>query len=57
MEKGHKSDTERKTGDCSQRKTVGYCSRRDSCGFLHTHAAGDREENVARSGGRKKILA
>ena len=35
--------TERKTGECFQRKTIGYCSRRDTCSFQHTHATGDRE--------------
>ena len=27
-------------------KTIGSCSRRDACSFLHPHAAGDREDNV-----------
>ena len=27
-------------------KTIGSCSRRDACSFLHTHATGDREDNV-----------
>ena len=38
--------TERKTEECFQRKTVGSCSRKDACSFLHTHATGDREGNV-----------
>ena len=33
--------TERKTRECFQRKTLGSCSRRDTCGFPHRHAAGD----------------
>ena len=41
-----KSFTERKTEECFQRKTIGSCSRRDACSFLHTHATGDREDNV-----------
>ena len=40
------SYTERKTEECFQRKTIGSSSRRDGCGFLHTHAKGDREDNV-----------
>ena len=35
--KGQNSYAERKTGECFQRKTVGSCSRRDNCNFLHTH--------------------
>ena len=41
--KGHNSCTERKTGECFQRETIGSCSRRDDCSFLHTHATGRRE--------------
>ena len=41
--KGQNSFTERKTGECFQRKTIGSCSRRDTCSFLHTHATGDRD--------------
>ena len=41
-----KSYTERKTEECFQRKTIGSCPRRDACSFLHTHATGDREDNV-----------
>ena len=41
--KGLHSYTDRKTGECFQRKTIGCCSRRDNCSFLHTHATGRRE--------------
>ena len=41
--KGQNSYTERKTGECFQRKTIWSCSRRDTCSFLQTHATGDRE--------------
>ena len=41
--KVQKSCTVRKTGECFQRKTIGSCSKRDICSFLHTHATGDRE--------------
>ena len=34
------SYTERKTEECFQRKTIGSCSRRDACGFLHRHTTG-----------------
>ena len=37
------SFTDRKTGKCFQRKTIGSCSRRDTCSVLHTHATGSRE--------------
>ena len=40
------SYTERKTEECFQRKTLGSCSRKDGCNFLHRHATGDREDNV-----------
>ena len=36
-------DTERKTGECFQRKTLGSCSRRDTCSFIQAHTTGDRE--------------
>ena len=40
-----------KTEECFERKTLGSCSRRDACSFLiHTHATGDREDNVGWSG-------
>ena len=38
------------------RKTIGSCSRRDACSFLHTHATGDREDNVEWSGDTQEIL-
>ena len=50
------SYTERKTEECFQRKTIGSCSTRDACGFLHTHATGDREDNVEWSGDTQEIL-
>ena len=31
--KGQNSYSERKTGECLQRKTIRYCSRRDTCSF------------------------
>ena len=37
------SYTKRKTEECLQRKTIGSCSRRDTCCVLHAHATGDRE--------------
>ena len=40
------SYTERMTGECLQRKTIGSCSRRGACSFVHKHATGDREDNV-----------
>ena len=40
---GQNSYTERKTGERFQRKTIGSCSRRDTCSFLHKHATGHRE--------------
>ena len=49
--------TERKIGECFQRKTIGSCSRRDTCSFLHTHATGDREDNVGWSGETQEDLA
>ena len=39
-----------------QRKTTGSCSKRDACSFLHTHATGDREDNVEWSGDTQEIL-
>ena len=44
--KGANSYTERKTGVCFQRKTIGFCSNVDTCNFLHTHATGRREKEV-----------
>ena len=41
--KGQNSYTERQTGECFQRNTIGSCSRRDTCSFLQTHATEDRE--------------
>ena len=35
-----------KTEECFQRETIASCSGRDACGFVHTHATGDNEENV-----------
>ena len=55
-ERATNSDTERKTEECFQRKTIGSCSRRDACSFLHTHATGDREDNVEWSGETQEIL-
>ena len=43
---GQNSYTERKTGECFQRKTIGFCSNVDICNFLHTHATGRREKEV-----------
>ena len=53
--KGKNSYTERKTGEGFLRKTIGYCSRRDTCSFLYMHAAGDRETTWEENGRRKKI--
>ena len=50
------SYTERKTEECFQWKTIGSCSRGDPCSFLHTHATGDREDNVEWSGNTQEIL-
>ena len=41
--KGPDSYTDRKTGECFHRKTVGSYSRRDNNNFQHTHATGRRE--------------
>ena len=46
QKRSEKSYTERKAEEFFQRKTTGSCSRRDACGFLQTHATGDREDNV-----------
>ena len=46
QKRANKSHTERRTEDCFQWKTNGSCLRRDACSFLHTHATGDREDNV-----------
>ena len=51
-----KSYTDPKTEECFQRKTIGSCSRRDACSFLHRHATGDREDNVGWSGDTQEIL-
>ena len=50
------SYTQRKTDECFQRKTIGPCSIRDACSFLHTHATEDREDNVGWSGDTQEIL-
>ena len=50
------SCTERKTEESFQRKTVGSCSRRDAYSFVHTHATGDREDNVEWSGDTQEML-
>ena len=50
------SCTERKTEESFQRKTIGSCSRRDAYSFVHTHATGDREDNVEWSGDTQEIL-
>ena len=53
--KGRKhSCTERKTEECFQR-SIGSCSRRDACSFLHMHATGDREDNVEWSADTQEI--
>ena len=44
--KGANSYTERKTWECFQRKTIGFCPNVDICNFLHTHATGRREKEV-----------
>ena len=47
-----------KTGECFQRKTIGSCSRRDICSFLHTHATRDREtkrEKVGEDARRSRL--
>ena len=44
--KGQNSYTERKTGECFQRKKIGFCSNVDIWNFLHTHATGRREKEV-----------
>ena len=51
------SSRDRRKGQNSytERKTVGSCSRRDACSFLHTHATGHRDDKAERSGRRKKI--
>ena len=54
--RAQKSNTERKTEECFQRKKIGSCSRRDACSFLHTHATGDREDNVEWSGDTQDVL-
>ena len=54
--RANNSYTERKTEECFQQKTIGSCSRRDACSFLHTHATGDREDNVEWSGDTQEIL-
>ena len=54
-ERAKHSYTERKTEECFQRKTIGSWSRRDACSFLHTHATGDREDNVDEVEIRKKF--
>ena len=41
--KGGKTPAPRKTGECFQWKTNGFCSNEDHCSFLHTHATGRRE--------------
>ena len=43
--KGQNSYAERKTGECFQRKTVGSCSRRDTCSFS-THTCQVNRETV-----------
>ena len=51
------SYTEWKTEECFQRKTIGSCSRRDACSFLHTwHATQNCEDNVEWSGDTQEIL-
>ena len=36
--------TKRAKNSCTEwRKTIGFCSKRDTCSFLHTHATGRRE--------------
>ena len=53
--KGQNSYTERKIGECFQRKTMVSCSRRDAWSFPHTHATGRPWDHAERSGGRKEI--
>ena len=55
--KGKNSYTERKTGEGFLRKTIGYCSRRDTCSFLYTHAAGDLETTFGRKWKTQENLA
>ena len=55
-ERAKNSYTERKTEECFLRKTIWSWSRRDACSFLHTHATGDREDNVEWSGETQEIL-
>ena len=54
--KGENSHTERKSEECFQRKTIGSCSSRDACSFLHTHVKGDGADNAGRSGETQEIL-
>ena len=44
--RANNSHTQRKTEESFQQTTIGSCSRRDACSVLHTHATGDREDNV-----------
>ena len=45
-QKGRKTLTPSGSEECFQRKTIASRSRRDACSFLHTHATGNREDNV-----------
>ena len=54
--RANNSHTQRKTDECFQQTTIGSCSRRDACILLHTHATGDREDNVEWSGDTQEIL-
>ena len=44
--KGQNSFTKRKTGECFQWKANGWCSKGDSCSFLHSRASGNRETSA-----------
>ena len=54
--KEQNSYTEWKTGECFQRKTIGFCSYGDICNFLHTYATEDREDNEGRKFKTHEIL-
>ena len=55
-QKGEKILRRAEDWECFQWKTFRSCSRRDACSFPHTHATGDREDNVEWSGDTQEIL-
>ena len=42
--KGEKASVDRKVGECYQWKTIGQCSKGDSCSFSHDPATGNRRD-------------